>query len=171
MVFVPFWIACIFVATMTAKSRGLGAMAGFAGGFLFGPLGVLYACVASPKRTILRPGQARPIPPTLLRECPHCLSEIPKPARICRFCRHKSKAEEIPDPRLDYCHDGSGYAHRWVRSDIYPGYVGCTVCGAYTVPVDEKRSVDSVVAEDLEDSESSGLETAAYVRMRNLFPA
>jgi len=75
------WVLCGIIAAVIYQSKKRSGLAGFAGGFLLGPLGILLA-VLSPTydatQDDLRAGK--------LRKCPKCAELVKSEASICRYC-------------------------------------------------------------------------------------
>ncbi|HYY89417.1 MAG TPA: large conductance mechanosensitive channel protein MscL [Chloroflexota bacterium] len=68
---------------------------------------VVYYFVVLPMSRLMARYSPEPPPPAPTRECPHCLSKIPKAARRCAFCTAEVSAEtvdptrEVVDPNRD----------------------------------------------------------------------
>ncbi len=79
------WMVCGIASASISSSKGNGGCAGFALGFLFGPLGLLIAALMPASRSAV--AVANNVSPGPMGTCPFCLSLIPMAARVCRFCQ------------------------------------------------------------------------------------
>ncbi len=77
-----FWGICGATAAYLYRQRGRSWMVGFAGGFLWGPIGILLALL-SPAVTI---------------RCPHCKGKNRPGARFCRECGREVPPESRQAP-------------------------------------------------------------------------
>ena len=80
--FLVIWLICGLIASYLYRNRGRSQLAGFLGGFLLGPLGIVLALVTPPDRVALEKKQKMLESERLargeLKKCPHC-AELIKP--------------------------------------------------------------------------------------------
>jgi hypothetical protein len=78
------WIGSILATRALASAKGLSAGGWGIAALFVGPL-ALIALIFVPRHT--------PFPPGPMRRCPHCQSEIPTEATVCRFCTRDVPAD------------------------------------------------------------------------------
>lgn len=80
---IAFWFLCAIVAAIVAWSKGRSGCGFGILAFLFGPLGLIAAAIASPDRGR---DDRRAISTGHARACPHCKGAIPWDVSACRHC-------------------------------------------------------------------------------------
>jgi hypothetical protein len=77
------WFLCGIAGAIIYSNKGHEGCAGFALGFLLGPIGVVIALVVKPNDQAL---ENRALSSGEMRKCPSCAELIRTEARKCRFC-------------------------------------------------------------------------------------
>lgn len=83
------WTMCGCASAVISSNKGQGGCAGFAVGFLLGPLGlIIVACLPPTDRALVRKAQLTSQAEIgAQKTCPYCRSFVPAAATVCRFCQ------------------------------------------------------------------------------------
>lgn len=91
------WILTLWLAGVMARWKGRSPGGWRIAALFAGPL-VLLVLLVIPSSTYTEPSSAvaaKPSPmPMPMRTCPHCISEIPARASVCRYCQRESAPTE-----------------------------------------------------------------------------
>lgn len=90
MEYIVLWFVCGLVAAYIYGKKGRSGAAGFLGGMLLGPIGIVLALVSGDDKQALEKKAAEEVQEKIrhgeAQRCPHCGSILEPDVSVCRFC-------------------------------------------------------------------------------------